>query len=844
MSSLRFPIWAKIGAAFSLTFLIALAVGIVVIGQLAAIEQRTVSTRDDWLPSARTLAQLRASVRQYRITEASLALASHDREAASALEALREAAAAVDKARADCEPFTTAASEDEDYMRAFDKAWPAYRTASERLVRDMSAAGADRGQLAADEALYEAAAGAVTNNIVFNLHAGAASANGTVQFVAFARQLISWALLAGLAVNAILAIALTRAVSVPLRVMTAAMKRLAERDFAVAIPARERKDELGTMANSIEIFRNSLVETERLRAQEDAQHARLLESEQRFRAVFDSVNDGIFITDPGTLQFIEVNQRACEMFGFQRSELIGQPLSILSGEELPYTREEAMRRTTKALYEGPQTFDWRCKTKDQRLFWAEISIRFARFGERNVVLATLRDITERRRTQAHIQQMARHDTLTGLPNRAVFMESVGREGARASREGGQFAVVYLDLDHFKDVNDTLGHPAGDELLRAVANRLRFAVRQSDIVARFGGDEFAVLAADIHGSVDAAALGDKVLKAFEAPFPIQGNQIRSGCSMGIAVSDREGTDPEALMSHADVALYRAKSEGRGTYRFFTDAMDRETRAHVTLIAELREAIESQEMFLMYQPQVEISSGRITGLEALLRWRHPRRGILGPETFIHEAEKSGLIVTLGERVLHEACRQAKAWHDSGHLPRTIAVNLSVAQLKVPLEFERLVMRTLAEIGLPPDRLEIELTESILMGTGEHRNVLVRLRGHGIRLAIDDFGTGYSCLDYLRRCPADRIKIAQSFVAHLEEAGDATVCKATIGLARELGMKVIAEGVETRKQSELLSAWGCNEAQGFFYAPPLLKQDLEPLLRARIIEPPRASGAYAAA
>jgi diguanylate cyclase (GGDEF)-like protein len=311
-----------------------------------------------------------------------------------------------------------------------------------------------------------------------------------------------------------------------------------------------------------------------------------------------------------------------------------------------------MRGIVRVRGQGPVTCEWHCKTKDGRLFWVEQSLRPANFGGQDVVLASVRDISDRREAEQQIRHMARYDGLTGLPNRGVFVEAVERAISRSRRDGRNFAVLFLDLDNFKDVNDTLGHPAGDALLREVAERLRSAVRETDVVARFGGDEFAVLVDDMRGATDAAQLGDKLIKALDAPFTIQGTQVRTGLSIGIAPYAEGSADVETLMSHADVALYRAKSEGRGTYRFFNTGMDSETRARVALIGELREAITSDQLFLTYQPQVDIASGRITVLEALVRWRHPQRGVLAAEAFVHEAEGSGLIVALGRRVLRDA------------------------------------------------------------------------------------------------------------------------------------------------------------------------------------------------
>lgn len=442
-----------------------------------------------------------------------------------------------------------------------------------------------------------------------------------------------------------------------------------------------------------------------------------------------------------------------------------------------------------------------------------------------------RDITERVRAEADVRHLARHDVLTGIANRLVFMEAVEQAIARADRGGNPFAVLYLDLDHFKDVNDTLGHPVGDRLLCAVAERLKQTARKTDVVARFGGDEFAIIAADIDEPTAAANLADKLVTALGKPFLIDGNEIRSGASVGIAVHEPAGANgPEILLSHADVALYRAKSDGRGGYRFFTDAMDVEVRTRVTLSAELQEALASGQLFLQYQPQIEFKTERIIGVEALVRWRHPRLGVLSPGEFIPVAEKTGLIIALDRWVKREACRQAKAWLDAGATPLVISVNVSGAQFKRALEFEKDVAVALKDSGLPRHLLELELTETVLMEASLTQNdVLGRLRGSGIKLAIDDFGTGYSSLDYLRQFPVHRVKIAQVFVGQIvSDPGSAAIVRATIALTRELGIVAIAEGVETIDQFELLKAWGCPQMQGYYFAKPLEPDDFLALLR----------------
>lgn len=445
-------------------------------------------------------------------------------------------------------------------------------------------------------------------------------------------------------------------------------------------------------------------------------------------------------------------------------------------------------------------------------------------------VGTVQDITARREAEARVLHNATHDELTGLANRRVFVDAVTASIQRAERHSRPFAVLSLDLDHFKDVNDTLGHPVGDELLRQVAARLCDVTRATDLVARFGGDEFAVIVSDLEHPSDAAVLAGALIRALAEPFLVDHSELRTGASIGIAVYSPEWSDAETLLSHADVALYRAKSEGRGEYRFFTQAMDTAVRSRVALRAELREAMETGQFFLVYQPQVDLTSGRITGVEALVRWHHPARGVLLPDGFVPAAEECGLIVPLSQWVLGEACRQMRAWLDAGLEPGSVAVNLSATHFKSGYGLELDVTTVLERTRLPTGLLELEVTETVLMAASrEHGDVLGRLRASGVRLSLDDFGTGYSSLDYLRRFPVDRIKIAQDFVSQLASEGSAVIVKATIGLARELGIAVIAEGVDSVNQLETLQRLGCREAQGFLFARPMPPGNIEPLLRA---------------
>jgi diguanylate cyclase (GGDEF)-like protein len=454
-------------------------------------------------------------------------------------------------------------------------------------------------------------------------------------------------------------------------------------------------------------------------------------------------------------------------------------------------------------------------------------------GGRNLILATLRDITDRKRIEADLLRMARYDGLTGLANRVVFLERLGQAIARARRGSTQFSMLYLDLDHFKDVNDTLGHPLGDALLRAVADRLLDCVRKTDLVARFGGDEFAVLQEDVTVPESAEALAAKIRGSLSEPYLIEGNRIRSTVSIGIVPYSDDISGVEAVMMKADLALYRAKDEGRNRFRFHMSELDEKVRERVTIGEDLRLAVERDEFELVYQPQVELSSGRIIGLEALIRWNHPTRGLLLPAAFIPIAETTGSIPAIGKWVIERACRQIDQWRKrlpQGCMPVSVAVNLSAAQFRLAPALDRVIAGSLAKYNVDPSLLELELTESVLMETTEkHKEAFDNLRRIGLRLTIDDFGTGYSSLDYLRSFHVSRLKIDRRFVTEVAtNPDDAAIVRATIGLAHALGIEVVAEGVETEAQRQFLLAAGCTLAQGHYFGEALSVDRTTELLR----------------
>jgi diguanylate cyclase (GGDEF)-like protein len=442
-------------------------------------------------------------------------------------------------------------------------------------------------------------------------------------------------------------------------------------------------------------------------------------------------------------------------------------------------------------------------------------------------VATHEDITERRRAEKQIVHMARHDALTDLPNRVLLYERLAHALSDLPCDR-RLAVLYLDLDHFKGVNDTLGHQIGDDLLKTIAARLRDCVGEDDTVARVGGDEFAIIRTGIEQPDDAAALARRICEAVKEPCELNGHAVIADTSIGLALAPGDGTDPTELLKNADMALYRAKADGRGTYRFFEPAMDARMKSRRALELALRVALASGEFELHYQPLVSLDDCRITSCEALLRWRHPQRGLVPPAEFVPIAEEIGLIVPLGEWVLRQACLDAMQWPSD----IKVAVNLSPLQV-MNQNLVAVVVGALATSGLPASRLEVEITESVLMQNSEATlATLHRLRELGVKISMDDFGTGYSSLSYLRSFPFDKIKIDRCFISGLATGDDSVaIVMAIAGLARHLGISTTAEGVETRQQFQQVKALGCSEMQGFLFSPPRGIAEVTQLFWARL-------------
>ena len=559
--------------------------------------------------------------------------------------------------------------------------------------------------------------------------------------------------------------------------------------------------ETAVLLKALSAMRRSIADKiatiEKLMAAQASSHATEIAAQHdRFETALDNMVQGLCLLDEDRRMLVH-NRRFGEMFG---PVVTGDELSqVLPGELLP-SAEMQIDRTQPRSYS-------RTLEDDRTIAVAERPMSAGGW------VVTYEDVTERHRVEARMAHMARHDALTGLPNRVLYREQMDHALAQV-RRGGGLAVLCLDLDHFKAVNDTLGHPTGDALLHAAAQRLLTETRETDTVVRLGGDEFAIIQASATQPHDAKALAERLVAALSETFHIDVHQISIGTSIGIAITTDGLTSADALLKSADLALYRAKADGRGTFRFFEAEMDARMQARRILETDLRRAVAENQFEVFYQPLVTAESRQVSGFEALVRWRHPTKGMISPAEFIPIAEETGLIAKIGAIVLEQACVDALNWPDDVK----VAVNLS------PLQFRNKdladeVAATLERSGLPPCRLELEITESLLLQDSDAiLTILHAIRALGVRVSMDDFGTGYSSLSYLRRFPFDKIKIDQSFIRNLDENSDClAIVRAVLGLGRSLGMSVVAEGVETEEQLMLLHREGCEQVQGYLFSKP---------------------------
>ncbi|MCK4587563.1 MAG: EAL domain-containing protein [Gammaproteobacteria bacterium] len=556
----------------------------------------------------------------------------------------------------------------------------------------------------------------------------------------------------------------------------------------------------------------------------------LNESQKMLQLVLDSIPVRVFWKDTDSI-YLGCNRLFAMDAGLDSPEqIIGK-----SDFDLAWTEQAELYRLDdrkviqagkpKLNYEEPQT------SPDGTSLWLRTSkIPLTDLSGTVIgVMGTYEDITSMKQSQEKVDFLAYHDPLTRLPNRLLLNDRLKHSLQRAEREKTQVAVLFIDLDNFKNINDSLGHPTGDFLLQEVGERIKSLVRVDDTVARLGGDEFIVVMEEIGDAQDSTLLAKKLVSAFNQPFTAKGRELYLTLSIGISIYPSDGADSETLIRNADSAMYRAKAEGRNDYQFYTSALTTAAFERLTLENALRRALENDEFILHYQPQYSLDTGKLTGLEALIRWQHPDMGVIAPDKFIPLAEESGIIVAIGEWVLRTACNQMKSFLDSGYLVERISINISGVQFQRESIVDTIV-GVLEETNLDPKSLELEITESVIMQeTNKTVKILNEIRQQGITIAVDDFGTGYSSLSYLKRLPVNKLKVDRSFVRDIpRDLNDEAITRAVIALGQALNLKVIAEGVETEEQQIFLKSLGCNEAQGNLYSRPLPVEELAEILK----------------
>ena len=540
--------------------------------------------------------------------------------------------------------------------------------------------------------------------------------------------------------------------------------------------------------------------------------------------ILDGSSNEVYVFDCENLKFMQVNQSALENIQYTHKELENiTPLDLATDFE-----EDLFSRFLQQLKSGKQTeivFETVHRRKDGSLYPVDIKLQISHDQNPPCYVAIVQDISERKRAEEQIRRQASTDALTGLPNRTVFFDHMTLAKASALRNGKIFAVLFLDLDRFKDVNDSLGHLVGDQLLKMVGERLKSCVRQVDTVARFGGDEFTIILPEISHDHDAAIVSEKILQRLSSPFTLDGHDLYIGASIGITIFPNDADDEITLLRNSDMSMFKAKEEGRNTYMFFSPEMSAKVLQRRELEHDLRLALERDEFHLVYQPIVNLSSGRMSGMETLIRWDHPRHGPVPPGDFIELAEDTGLIGPIGEWVLTAACTQAKTWLSRGLPDLKLSVNLSTQQLKHGVSADT-ISRVLDQTQFRAELLTIEITEGLVMeDTDEAISWLNALRELGIGLSIDDFGTGYSSLSYLKRIPAQTLKIDRSFIQDIvEDAADQAMVRAIVELAHGTGLEVVCEGVETESQLDYIKSLKCDYVQGNYCSEPLRKSEFE--------------------
>lgn len=561
------------------------------------------------------------------------------------------------------------------------------------------------------------------------------------------------------------------------------------------------------------------------RAREQLEN-RLNKSEGMVSVLSEHSTDLTYIIDRDG-KFSYVSPSICKLTDYDPDEILhAEPGAFIHVDDV-----DMVRTAIQQAFEQPgkpvDIDDHRVRHRDLKwLYFEGSAVCMADGSHVNGVIVSCHDVTERKQQEETIYRQANYDTLTGLPNRLMFADRLVTALSRGRRERHSVGLLFIDLDGFKKVNDSLGHNAGDELLKEISVRLAGCVRQDDTIARLGGDEFTVILPNIHGPGDTEVVAKKIIERVREPIYLSDNEVYVSASIGITLYPEDADDEETLVRHADTAMYEAKAAGRRTYKFFTADMNLVAQEKMMLETELRAAIDSQEFDIRYQPIIDLNTGNITGTEALVRWNHPTRGFTAPDVFIPLAEEQGLIVAIGEWVLRQACTKARQWRETGHSDLQMAINVSPRQCQEP-DFEDMVETILAETGLPASSITLEITESLFI-EGAHESAVSALHGRrksGTLLSLDDFGTGYSSLSYLKRFPVDVLKIDREFVSDIVSSPeDQALCQAVIAMAHAFKLKVVGEGIETVEHARILHDMGCDRAQGYLISKPLSSEELD--------------------
>ena len=819
LSPPRATIRTKLSLGFAGAFALVVAVALFGVSQLHSVNHATRESREVWLPKIEALNRMKGAIGEHRLLATRQAQTTNFRHLAVIAKDM-EAMRAIVEGEAEAYSLKAERGVERNVLSDFRSLWARYqdtlKSVEQRLeVGEITAASTEFETLSLPVFDQAAEQLALLNAVARQRSKGAE---------VHAQDAYDFALRLTLVVSCLAALAACaatlwawRSVSLPIIRVSEAMQRLAKGDHTVTVAATlARNDEIGVLVESVNGYRESLV-----RGRQLAELAEL--DRERLHAAVSNMPIGLAMFDAKRCLII-CNKRYSEMYQLPLELTApGTPLEDIVHERVRSgvfvgTNSNKFIKDTFALTEQAEPVLQLAELRDGRC----ISIIYQPMHGKGWV-STHEDVTERQRAEARIHHMARHDPLTDLPNRTLLKERIG-EALKQVKRGESMAVLCMDLDRFKAVNDTLGHPVGDALLRSVADRIRKMIRDTDTVARFGGDEFAVIQVGTDQPHGATALAQRLIEVLSEPYEIEDHQIVIGSSIGVAVAPSDGEDADQLIKKADTALYRAKLEGRGTYRFFEPDMDARVQARRTLELDLRKALTNGEFELHYQPLVDLGRSDVSGFEALLRWNHPQRGTVSPADFIPLAEETCLILPIGEWVLRQACAEAATWPSD----IKVAVNLSPVQFKND-SLVRTVFSALTAAGLVPNRLELEITESVLLQNSEATlGMLHRLRALGVRISMDDFGTGYSSLSYLRSFPFDKIKIDRSFISDIVHSDQSlAIVQAVTSLGTTLGMATTAEGVETREQLEHVRAQGCTEIQGYYFSPPRPAREVASLI-----------------